>query len=212
MTERFALSVMNSGGQVSKVSASVAAVQGALLSLGSLRSVVLMTGAAALMIAGAQVRFVVPGTDVPMTLQPIAMLLVGMTMAVPVALGGMSFYVALGGLGLPVFAGDGGLTGSTAGYLIGFAAGATVVSCLARGGRCSYARLVLSGLAGMAVLIGCGVLWRVPLFGGAFGLALVTGAWPFLLKALIEAALAASVAHRWNKRVLESRSLSIHGV
>jgi len=165
------------------------------------------------MIAAAQVRFVIPGTDVPMTLQPIAMLLIGMTLTPVCAAGGMLSYLALGGIGLPVFATDGGLTGATGGYLAGFGLAATAISLAVGGHRTSYMRLLWSGLLGMGILLACGVMWRVLFFGGEFGMAVATGAWPFVTKAIVETALVATLVHRWRARVCDSqRSRSIHGV
>ncbi len=157
-------------------------------------------GGCLLMVVAAQCRFPIPGTDVPMTLQPVAMLLVGMTLRVSGAATAMFLYLLLGGIGLPVFAGDGGLTGMTGGYLVGLLVAAPVVGTIAGVRRGSFVRLFVAGLVGMVVLLTFGVAWRVVGFPGGFEWAVVTGAVPFLAKSVVEAALAAGVARQWNKR------------
>lgn len=160
-------------------------------------------GGCFLMTCSAQLRFVVPGTDVPMTLQPVAMLLVGMTLPIRSAAGAMALYLLVGGIGLPVFAGDGGLTGLTAGYLVGFLFAAPLVGFVAGSRRCSFGWLFGAGLAGMSVVLACGVAWRMLRFAGNFDLAIVTGAFPFLVKSVVEAAFTAGVARQWNARKVE---------
>lgn len=159
-----------------------------------LRGIALCLSGFLLMTLSAQVRFAVPGTDVPMTLQPLTMLVIGMTLPVSASAGAMLLYLMLGGMGVPVFAGDGGLTGSTGGYLFGFLIGAPVVGIVSGLRRDRFIRLFVAGMVGMGVVLSCGVVWRILRFGGAWEWALVTGAAPFLLKALVESALASAVA------------------
>ena len=149
------------------------------------------------MTVGAQVRFLIPGTDVPMTLQPLAMLLIGMTLPVPAAAAGLGLYLLAGGVGAPMFATDGGLWGTTTGYLFGFLAGSVVVAMIGRRSH-AWMRLFIAGLAGMTVVLVMGVAWRTMIFGGNMGLAFATGLVPFVPKAVVECALAAAMARRWN--------------
>src|SRR3990170_493846 len=51
----------------------------------------------------AQVRVPVPGTEVPMTLQLLAVLVTGLTLSPTVAAAALSAYLLLGTAGLPVF-------------------------------------------------------------------------------------------------------------
>jgi len=80
---------------------------------------------------------------------------------------------------------------------------APVVGVIAGVRRGSFCRLFVAGLAGMMVLLTLGVAWRVVRFPGGVEWAVVTGAVPFLVKSAVEAALAAGVARRWNKRKIE---------
>lgn len=172
-------------------------------SRGWVRGFAAVAGGCFLMTCGAQLRFVIPGTDVPMTLQPVAMLLVGMTLPIRGTAAAMALYLLVGGIGWPVFAGDGGLTGLTAGYLIGFLFAAPLVGFVVGSHRCSFGWLFGAGLVGMGVVLVCGVAWRALRFAGNVDLAVATGAFPFLVKSVVEAAFAAGVARKWNARKVE---------
>jgi hypothetical protein len=71
-------------------------------------------GFAAFTALGAQVRVPVPWSDVPMTLQSLAVLMVGFTLGPVAACSAMLLYLGCGAAGLPVFApGSAGLFGAT---------------------------------------------------------------------------------------------------
>src|SRR5256714_15004807 len=88
----------------------------------------------ALIVAGgAQVAIPLPGTPVPMTLQPMAVLLVGGLLGAPLGALSMILYLAMGAAGLPVFTpslvllpGIGRLVGETGGYLLAYPGAAWV--------------------------------------------------------------------------------------
>lgn len=149
----------------------------------------------------AQVRFPIPGTDVPATLQSLIVLLIGFTLRPAVAAGATLGYLAIGLLGAPVFASATGLMGSTGGYLIGFVVAATVMS-VARPKRLSpgYFRLVGTGAMGLILLFACGVSWRVTWLGMDWSAAALTGVAPFVVKASVELFLAAGAASMMSRR------------
>ncbi len=76
--------------------------------------------------AAAQVSIPLPGTPVPMTLQPMAVLLVGGLLGAPLGALSMILYLAMGAAGLPVFTptvplvGVARLFGPTGGYLLAY--------------------------------------------------------------------------------------------
>src|SRR5256884_5968502 len=79
--------------------------QAALVSASSVtgrRALAVALGAALVAIA-AQIAIPLPGTPVPMTLQPLAVLLVGGWLGARLGAGSLIFYLALGAAGLPVF-------------------------------------------------------------------------------------------------------------
>jgi biotin transport system substrate-specific component len=153
-------------------------------------------GTAALVVAAsAQVTVPVPLSPVPMTLQPLAVLVVGGLLG-PL-LGGMALglYLALGLLGLPVFAGGGAgivhLLGPTGGYLLAFPAAAAVAGRLA--GATPRLGPVLLGCALAMVVIHAGGAAQLAVLGGDPGLALRVGFVPFLTGDLLKVGLAAAV-------------------
>lgn len=145
----------------------------------------------------------VPGTDVPQSLQTLAVLLVGCVLGARLGALALAAYVLAGGLGLPVFA-DGAsgwshVVGSTAGYLVGFVLGATTVGLSAdRGLTRRLVPAFAAMLAGHALILGCGWAWLATSLGAAA--AFSGGVAPFLLgglaKSLAGAAAAALLARR----------------
>lgn len=150
-----------------------------------------------LIAASAQVRFYLPNTPVPVTLQTLAVLLIGAVLGSRRGMAAAGTYMTLGSLGLPFFAGlNGGalaLLGPTGGYLFGFVLAAGLVGWLAER---KADRQMLSSLpmllAGMGVIYLCGSLWLSQFVGG-FGLAITAGVLPFVLGDLLKILLASFV-------------------
>src|SRR5438093_2072275 len=93
---------------------------------------------AAFVTLAAQMSVPLPGTPVPMTLQPLAVLLVGGLLGARLGATSMVLYLALGIAGLPVFTPHGlpglaRLVGPTGGYLFAYPAAASAVGKLAGG-------------------------------------------------------------------------------
>lgn len=150
-------------------------------------AVVSVVGFALLTALAAQVRIPVPGSPVPVTLQTLAVLLVGFCLRPREAAAAMGLYLVAGLAGLPVFAAAWG--GSTAGYLVGFLIAAPLVSVLSRGRCDQLGRLVLAALAGTAVIFLCGVTWLALVMGGLKP-ALLAGVVPFVPGAVLKMAVA----------------------
>src|SRR3989442_3588930 len=103
------------------------------------RALAVLLGAA-LVAAAAQVSLPLPGTPVPVTLQPLAVLVVGGLLGAPLAAASLLLYLALGAAGLPVFTpfgvpGLGRLLGPTGGYLPAYPLAAFAVGGPAADGR-----------------------------------------------------------------------------
>ena len=92
-----------------------------------------------LVAAAAQVSVPLPGTPVPMTLQPMAVLLVGGLLGARLGALSMILYLAMGAAGLPVFTptvpllGVARLFGPTGGYLLAYPIAAYAVGSLVNG-------------------------------------------------------------------------------
>lgn len=150
-----------------------------------------VVGCCLLVGAAAQVRIPLPTTDVPMTVQSLAVLLTGLALSPSQATAAMVMYLGCGTLGLPLFAaGSGGLLGPTGGYLVGFLVAAWVVSVLKGTGEARVGRMIVACVVGMLVLFTVGVGWRIAWLGGDVGLAILTGLAPFVAKASIQVFLA----------------------
>jgi len=151
----------------------------------------------ALTALGAQVKVPLPWTDVPMTLQPLPVLLAGLLLTPGVAASSMLLYAGVGAAGLPVFTpGSAGIFGPTGGYIVGFVAGAGLVGLLRGGAGAGLYRLATAGFAGMLCVFAFGLAWRTVLFGGDLAAAVATGLLPFVAKAIVEVLLAAAMARQ----------------
>src|SRR2546426_4879229 len=162
--------------------------------------------------AAAQVSIPLPGTPVPMTLQPMAVLLVGGLLGARLGALSMILYLAMGAAGLPVFTpsplllpGIGRLFGQTGGYLLAYPIAAYAVGWLTQpvvprlldeskagsGGEDTgrpWARVALGVLAGL-VLIHLGGLAQLAILTGNLSAAARFGTWPFLLGDLLKIAV-----------------------
>lgn len=156
-------------------------------------AIISVIGGCAMVALGAQVRIPVPGTPVPMTLQTLAVVLVGFWVPPRRALAAMLVYLGLGALGCPVFAGSGGLASPAAGFLAGFAPGAWFVSRMRGGRAASIGRLVVAGGSGLAVSFAFGVAWLAWLAGGDVVMALAWGLWPFVVGDVLKLGVAVSL-------------------
>lgn len=154
----------------------------------------LISAGAGLTAVLAQVQ--IPMYPVPMTLQTFAVLLIAAAFGPWRALSSMGLYIAMGAAGLPVFAGAKALGQvlPTAGYLVGFAFAAVVVGLLANRGLVRRPGSVLvSFLAGSAVIYIFGASWLVVGLGMDIQQALLAGVLPFLVGDAAKALLAAAV-------------------
>lgn len=148
--------------------------------------------------------FSIPFVPVPLTLQTLAVLIIGGVLGPvwgPVA---VLLYLALGALGLPVFHGGTGglgvLVGPTGGFLVGFVAAACVMGLASRnawrrGWRTRAATVALAGgvLAATAVIYLMGVPWLAFVANMSAGKAIAAGLVPFLLGDLVKALAAVTV-------------------
>ncbi len=147
-----------------------------------------------LLAASAKVQ--VPFWPVPMTMQSMVVILLGMAYGSRLATATVLLYLAEGLAGLPVFAGAGAgpayMAGPTAGYLLGFVLAAGVTGWLAeRGWDRSPVKAVAALAVGHALLFVPGVAWMAVLFGGEKAVAL--GLTPFLAATVLKTALGAAI-------------------
>lgn len=158
------------------------------------RKVLMVLGGSALIALGAQVS--VPMWPVPMTLQTLAVLLVGLTMGARLGAASVLAYLAQGAAGLPVFAGGAAgamfLMGPTAGFLWGFVAMAFLAGwAVERGLARGLLRTALVALAVSAALYLPGVLWLTAVTPLTLDGAIAAGMMPFIAGDAVKSVLAA---------------------
>ena len=136
------------------------------------------------------------GGPVPMTLQTLGVLLIGLTFGGRLAFASLAAYLVQGAIGLPVFAGGAGgyvhLFGATGGFLFGFLFAAALVGYLADTGFTKgWVGTIIALLAGTAVIYAFGLPW----LGNAIGYekAITAGFIPFVLGDTIKLILAALI-------------------
>ncbi len=144
----------------------------------------------------------IPFYPVPLTMQTLIVLGIGMTYGC--RLGGATLlgYLATGFIGLPVFAGGAGMAymmGPTGGYLAGFFAAAVVLGALAeRGWTRSWATAAAAMLMGNVIIYLLGVGWLTSLVG--WDKAVQFGLLPFLYGDALKLIIAAlCVPYLWSK-------------
>lgn len=148
---------------------------------------------AALVALAAQVSIPLPGTPVPMTLQPMAVLLVGGLLGARLGALSMILYLAMGAAGLPVFTptvplvGVARLLGPTGGYLLAYPVAAWAVGVTVADGSRVW-RVACGVLAGL-VLIHLGGLAQLAILTGNVSRAAQFATFPFLLGDLIKLAI-----------------------
>jgi biotin transport system substrate-specific component len=122
----------------------------------TVRRVLAVALGTALVTMAAQIAVPLPGTPVPLTLQPLAVLLVGGLLGPGLGTSSLILYLGLGAIGLPVFTPYGApgiarLLGPTGGYLLAYPFAAYAVGRLAADGR-SWLRVALAACAGLALI------------------------------------------------------------
>lgn len=150
-------------------------------------------GFAAALAAASQVAIPIPGTTVPMTLQPLAVVLAGLWLGPWAGAASMALYLAAGAVGLPVFApvglpGVARLFGDTGGYLLAYPVAAFVAGAVARR-HSGVAWRVVAAAAGIA-MIHVGGLAQLTILTGSVTRAVALGSLPFLAMDLVKAVLA----------------------
>jgi biotin transport system substrate-specific component len=151
------------------------------------------------MALSAQFAVPLPGTPVPLTLQPFVVVLAGLLVGPLDAAAAMVLYLVTGALGAPVFAPIGApglarLLGPTGGYLLAYPVAAAIAGWLGAGRERFGARLV-AAVAGILVMY-VGGLSQLSIITGSLTAAAVIGVLPFVAADLLKAIVAAALSGR----------------
>ncbi|MGA1981509.1 MAG: biotin transporter BioY [Acidobacteriaceae bacterium] len=149
-------------------------------------------------------------TPVPVTLQTLAVILIGLALGPAAGFSAMLLYLAEGAMGLPVFSphGPGGvaqLLGPTAGYLFSYPLAAAAAGSLVRAvrlGRSQFPAALFAGFAASVIILSTGAGWIALLLhltpGAAWHMAIA----PFLPGEVLKVTAAAGVftaLRRWHR-------------
>jgi biotin transport system substrate-specific component len=165
--------------------------------------VVLGLAATLVVAAAAHVSIPLWFTPVPLTLQPLAVLCVGLFLGPTAGFLAMLAYLAEGALGLPVFApgGPGGvlqLIGPTGGYLMSYPLVAFIAGAISRTLKPRFLAASIGCAAAVAVLFVCGAGWLMHYAHGSVHAAWIGGVLPFLpgeaIKIVVAAGMYSSLA------------------
>ena len=138
-------------------------------------------------------------TPVPITLQPFAVLLLGLVLAPGLSFAALTLYLLEGAAGLPVFSphGVGGLAqlfGPTGGYLLAAPFAAALAGMIYRSGRRTFLFALGGALVGDVVLLATGALWLGMLAHTSFSALMSVSVVPFLASDAVKVLAAALCA------------------
>lgn len=162
------------------------------------RALGIVAAAGALALAS-QLAIPLPGTQVPLTMQPMVVVLAGLLLGPLDAAVAMVVYLLAGAAGLPVFAPMGApgiarLLGPTGGYLLAYPLAAAVAGWLGAGRQRFLSRALAAG-AGILMLY-LGGLAQLSLIAGDLATAALLGVAPFVAADVVKALVAAAIAGR----------------
>jgi biotin transport system substrate-specific component len=159
-------------------------------------SILVVVGALAL---ASQLAVPLPGTPVPLTLQPFVVVLAGLLLGPIDAAAAMVLYLMAGAAGLPVFApmgppGLARLLSATGGYLLAYPLAAATAGWLGAG-RTQFLARALAAMAGILVLY-VGGLSQLVVITGSLATATMLGVLPFIAADLVKALVAGALSGR----------------
>jgi biotin transport system substrate-specific component len=149
----------------------------------------------------ARIYVPLPGTPVPLTVQNLGVLLVGLALGSRRGFLALLLYLAEGAGGLPVFSSAlaGGflqLIGPTGGYLLAYPLVAALTGYIFERGKPTFARAACACLAGEVVLFAGGIA-QLYLLTHSFAKAISFGLYWFVFAEVMKVMFAAGAARSW---------------
>jgi biotin transport system substrate-specific component len=173
------------------------------------RQVALVVGASLVVALCARITIpLMPLTPVPLTVQNLGVLLVGLLLGSRRGFAALALYLAEGAVGLPVFSpgGPGGiaqLVGLTGGFLLAYPFVAFLAGYVFERGVKSFARAAIAGLLAEILLFAGGLTWLY-VFTHSLARAAYLGLYWFIAAEVIKVMFAAAIASRWSRGAARS--------
>jgi biotin transport system substrate-specific component len=167
----------------------------------AVRNLAVLIGATLFIALCAHITIPLPFTPVPLTVQNLGVLLVGMALGSRAGFAVLALYLAEGAFGMPVFnpTGPGGvaqLFGPTGGFLLAYPLVAWLAGYVMERGRKSFLRAAAAGFLGEVALFAGGLSW-LAILTHSIALAFRWGLYWFLFAEIIKVMVAAGIATRW---------------
>jgi len=167
------------------------------------RQVAIVVSASLFVAVCAHITIPLPFTPVPLTVQNLGVLLVGLSLGSRRGFAALALYLAEGAMGLPVFSptGPGGVAqilGPTGGFLIAYPLVAALAGFVFERGRQTFARAAIGGLLAEVVLFAGGLAW-LGVLTHSVTQALRWGLYWFIFAEVIKVMMAAGIAARFRR-------------
>jgi biotin transport system substrate-specific component len=161
----------------------------------------------------ARLSIPLPGTPVPLTVQNLGVLLVGLALGSRRGFLALTLYLAEGASGLPVFSpwlsgGFAQLFGPTGGYLIAYPFVAALTGYIFEQGKPTFARAAWASVVGEIVLFTGGIA-QLYLLTHSFAKAISFGLYWFIFAEVMKVMFAAGAARSWQGRFRKDNSALI---
>ncbi|KAA6460877.1 biotin transporter BioY [Acidobacteria bacterium AB60] len=174
-----------------------------LLSAGLRHLFVVLAGSAFVAVC-AHIALPLSFTPVPLTLQPFAVLLLGLLLSPRLGAATLTAYLVEGASGLPVFTpatvnltGVYHLLGPTGGYLLAYPFAVYVIAALWRTSKHNLWWAILSTAAGNLLILTVGAGWFSILSHASLNTVLADAVIPFLPGDALKVAVAAALGYEW---------------
>lgn len=171
-----------------------------------LRSAGVVLAGSALVAVSSHISLPLWFTPVPLTLQPFAVILLGLLLSPRLAAATLGAYLLEGAAGLPVFApgfalgaGMAHLLGPTGGYLMSYPAAAALVAWTRQNVSRGFTGAALSAAAGNVLILLCGFVWLTVWTHAAVGSAFALAVLPFLPGDALKVVAAAAIVRGWDR-------------
>jgi biotin transport system substrate-specific component len=161
----------------------------------------LIVGASCFVAGAAHIYLPLPGTPVPLTVQNLAVLLVGLALGPRRGFAALALYLMEGAAGMPVFsptgpAGIAHFIGPTAGYLIAYPFVAALTGYIFERSKQTFARAAIAAVAGEILLFACGISWLYVLTH-SLATAITLGLSWFVVAEIMKVMFAAGTIKTW---------------